>query len=56
MHETHVRPWIVVGEIQHPSVELDKADEFAAWAAQEWPSARFTVTLDPGQEERRLRY
>jgi hypothetical protein len=48
VHETHVRPWIVVGEIQHPSVELDKADEFAAWAAQEWPSARFTVTLDPG--------
>ena len=50
------RPWIVVGEIQHLSVELDEADHFAAWADQKWPGTRFAVTLDPGQEERRLKY
>ncbi len=49
------RPWLVVGDAQHLEVELTSADAFAAWASERWPTDRFTVTLDPGQEERRLR-
>jgi hypothetical protein len=50
-----MRPWLVVGDAQHLEVELTSADAFAVWASERWPRDRFTVTLDPGQQERRLR-
>ena len=49
------RPWLVVGDAQHLEVELTSAGAFAAGASERWPPDRFTVTLDPGQEQRRLR-
>jgi hypothetical protein len=50
------RPWVVVAEIRHLTVELDRAEDFADWAAERWPQSRYTAQLDPGQEERRLKY
>jgi hypothetical protein len=42
------RPWLMVGEIRHLTVELEGGESFTAWAAREWPGPRFTVTLEPG--------
>jgi hypothetical protein len=42
------RPWLVVGEIRHLTVELEDDETFTAWAAREWPRPRFRVTLEPG--------
>ena len=50
------RPWVVVGEIRHLTVDLDRAEDFADWAAERWPQSRYTAQLDPGQDERRLNY
>jgi hypothetical protein len=55
MEHDRVRRWVVVGDAQHLEVELTSAGAFAAWASERWPRDRFTVTLDPGQGERRLR-
>lgn len=49
------RPWIVLGPTQHLTVELKRADDFAAWAAQHWSRDRFTAELDPGLEDQRLK-
>jgi hypothetical protein len=54
MEHDPVRPWLVVGDARHLEVELTSVGAFAAWASERWPPDRFTVTLDPGQEERRL--
>jgi hypothetical protein len=43
------RPWIVVGEILHLSVELEADDGFYEWASREWPRPRYEVQLDPWQ-------
>lgn len=40
------RPWIVRGR-EHQTVRLDDGVEFFEWAQHEWPSRRYTVTLDP---------
>jgi hypothetical protein len=40
------RPWIVIGEIQHLTVELEDSRSFYEWAAREWPGPRFDVQLD----------
>jgi hypothetical protein len=50
------QPWIVRGETQHLTVQLDRAADFPAWAAERWPSPRFTAELDLGQQEQRLRF
>jgi hypothetical protein len=50
------QPWIVLGETQHLTVELDNADDFPGWAADRWPSPQFTAELDPGQQDQRLRF
>jgi hypothetical protein len=50
------RPWVVIGETRHLTVELEQVADFASWAAQRWPRDRYTAELDPGQEERRLKY
>lgn len=52
----HQQPWIARGETQHLTVPLDRAGDFSAWAADRWPSPRFTAELDPGQGEQRLRF
>jgi hypothetical protein len=49
------KPWLVLGPTQHLTVDLERADDFRAWAAQHWPWPRFTAELDPGQEARRLK-
>jgi hypothetical protein len=55
VHEhDRAKPWLVVGEIRHLTVELDEASEFATWAAESWPHDRYTAELDPGQERQRL--
>jgi hypothetical protein len=43
------RPWIVVGEIRHLTVEIADDQSFFDWAAGEWPAPGFEVTLDPWQ-------
>lgn len=48
-------PWIVVGEIHHLSVELEAGASFYEWAAREWPSPRYAVTVDPWQISPRRR-
>ena len=50
------RPWIVVGETRHLVVDLESAGEFSEWAGRHWPRDRYTVQLEPGQEQPRLRY
>jgi hypothetical protein len=55
MEHDPVRPWLVIVDAQHLEVELTSAEAFAAWASERWPQDRFTVTLDPGQGQRRLR-
>jgi hypothetical protein len=50
------RPWVVVGDVQHLTVELPDVADFPAWAAEHWPRERFTATLEPGQEPPLLRY
>jgi hypothetical protein len=50
------KPWLVVGGARHLTVELDDAGQFGTWAAQKWPRDRYTAELDPGQEERRLKF
>lgn len=47
------RPWIVVGEIRHLSVELGTSINFFEWAGQEWPGPHYAVQLDPYQLSRR---
>jgi hypothetical protein len=42
------RPWIVVGDIQHLTVELDDDANFFDWAARKWPKPRFEAPLMPG--------
>jgi hypothetical protein len=49
------KPWLVVGETRHLTVELGDAREFAAWAAEKWPHDRYTAELDPGQERQWLK-
>lgn len=44
------RPWIVLGTGRH-TVELEAGEDFFAWAAKQWPAARFTVQLDPWQSQ-----
>ena len=43
------RPWIIVGEIQHLTVELEDSQSFYEWAAREWPRPQFDAQLDPWQ-------
>jgi hypothetical protein len=43
------RPWIVVGESRHLTVELDDGQNFYERAAIEWPRPRYEVQLDPHQ-------
>ena len=47
------RPWIVTG-VEHQTVELEYDVDFFAWAAEQWPSERFTVQLDPWELSRTL--
>ena len=42
------RPWIVVVQ-EHQTVTLDAGINFYEWAAERWPSPRWTVLLDPWQ-------
>lgn len=51
-----MRPWVIVGQTRHLTVELERPDEFGEWAAEQWPRSRYTARLDPGQEQRRLKY
>jgi len=44
-----VRPWIVVGDIRHLTVELEDGASFSDWAAREWPIPRYEVQADPWQ-------
>jgi hypothetical protein len=44
-HEQN-RPWIVVDQQRH-SIDLEDAELFFDWAAENWPADRFTVVLDP---------
>lgn len=41
-------PWIVVGTERH-AIKLDDGENFFTWAAERWPTERFTVQLDPWQ-------
>lgn len=43
------RPWIVVGEIRHLTVELEPGISFYEWASREWPRPRYEVVPDPWQ-------
>jgi hypothetical protein len=43
------RPWLLVGEIRHLTVELDDEHSFTSWAARKWPAPRFKTELDAGQ-------
>jgi hypothetical protein len=43
------RPWIIVGEIQHLTIDLADSQSFYEWAARKWPGPRFDVQLDPWQ-------
>lgn len=43
------RPWIVVGEIRHLTVQLQDDRNFFEWAAREWPAPRYQVQLEPWQ-------
>lgn len=49
-----VRPWIIA-DVSHRTVDLPDAGEFPDWAREQWPSPRYTVELDPGQETRLMR-
>lgn len=42
------RPWLLVGQVQHLTVELESDQSFAEWAAKRWPPPRFSVGLEPG--------
>lgn len=42
------QPWIVRGN-QRGTVTLDAGASFFAWAAEHWPSPRWSVELDPWQ-------
>jgi hypothetical protein len=42
-------PWLVVGENQRRTIELEDDENFFLWAAREYPRDRFTVELDPYQ-------
>jgi hypothetical protein len=43
------RPWLLVGEIRHLTVELDDEHSFTSWAARRWPASRFKAELDAGR-------
>lgn len=43
------RPWLLVGEIRHLTVELDDEHSFTSWAERTWPAPRFKAELDAGQ-------
>jgi hypothetical protein len=45
------KPWIIT-DVTHHTIDLSDAGEFADWARERWPSPRYTVELDPGQETR----
>jgi hypothetical protein len=40
------KPWLVLS-IDRQTVTLDENVPFYVWAREQWPEARFTVTLDP---------
>jgi hypothetical protein len=42
------RPWVVVS-IRQMSVDLEDQVQFFTWASDQWPSPRWSVTLDPYQ-------
>jgi hypothetical protein len=43
--------WLIA-DITHRTIDLPDAGEFAEWAREQWPAARYTVSLDPGQRPR----
>lgn len=50
------RPWIIVGDTRHLTVDLEDASDFPGGVTRHWPRDRFTTELEAGQEEPRLRF
>jgi hypothetical protein len=42
------KPWLVLGTTQH-TAQLDDDTDFFSWAAERWPTDRFTVQPAPWQ-------